>query len=126
MFAVNQTGQEVESKLKAVLEEKEISYAKFRAMMGGLSSQTLTNWFSRGVPHKDAPLVAERLNVPISRITNAPSSNADIKTETLPTTVEEYLALYGDKWRKMPPEELTKLMNKLTAVTVEAISKSKK
>jgi len=56
-----------DSKLKIALDKKGIKTVEFARIMG-VSSQTMTNWFNRGVPHRVVNEVALKLDVNPSEI----------------------------------------------------------
>ena len=110
-----------DSKLRTLLDAKGITPADFARMME-LRPQTVHNWIARGVPHSKAFLVAKVLGVDISEVSQGESQiKAVSDKQTTPKTVEEYLALYGDQWRDLPVQELTKLMSKLSDRIAEAV-----
>lgn len=115
-----------DSKLRNVLIAKGITPADFGRMMGGMKSQTVNNWLKRGVPHSKVNTVALKLGVSVSDISQGDSPSLVGGSLPAPTTVEEYLARYGDQWREMPIEELTKLMSKLSERISEAVLESTK
>lgn len=125
LLRIMRTLEPTDSKLRDVLNAKGITPAEFGRMMGGMKSQTVNNWLKRGVPHSKVQFVSQKLGVSVSDISQSEVPVSVDGALPAPTTVEEYLARYGDQWRGMPIEELTKLMAKLSERISEAVTESK-
>lgn len=101
-----------DSKLRNALERRGIKPADFARLMD-VSSQTITHWLKRGVPHSKVLEVASRLDIAVSEISQQ-NISGNIKLKKIldtptPKTAKEFLDFLFDDISDMDEEEILKL-----------------
>lgn len=97
---------ETDSKLRSVLKNLGIRPSEFARMMD-VNTQTVTNWFTRGVPHAKALKVARVLGVPVESVSQWSDTDSPKPREV--TSAKDFMRQHASELDQLDENDLLKL-----------------